>query len=94
MTITAGVIVAIIALVGSVGTSRITADSAIKDKVADIRVDIGKNTTAISLNENHSTARLNRLETKIDWLIRNVGGNPSSIAPMATHVASSTNYEN
>lgn len=78
------VLVGIITMVGGVVSARITANSTINDKVADVRQETAVVARTVDLNERNSTARLDRLEDKIDWLIRQQGGIPSKIPSTIT----------
>lgn len=80
ITTVASILIAAMTMIGGVFTAKITADSAIKDKVSEINTATAVVARTVDLNEKNSTDRLNRLENKIDWLIQQQGGIPSLIA--------------
>ncbi len=74
------VLVALITLVTGIFTSKITADATINDKIAEVNTATAVVAKTVDLNDKSTTARLDRLENKIDWLIQRQGGVPSLIA--------------
>lgn len=80
VTMIGAVVVATLTMIGGVFSAKITADSAIKEQVAIVRQETAIVSTKVDLNERNGTARLDRLEDKIDWLIQQQGGIPSLIA--------------
>ena len=79
VTMLGGAIIEAITMIGSIFTARVTSNSAITSKIAEVNTAAAVISTRVESNEKVSTDRLNRLEDKIDWLIRQQGGVPGQI---------------
>lgn len=75
-----GLAVAAITMIGGIFTAKITADTAVNDKISGVKEKNAVLEQRVVSNEKTTDDRLNRLENKIDWLIQQQGGIPSLIS--------------
>lgn len=71
--------IAALTMLGGIVTAKITANATINEKIAEVKTETAVLSKVVNLNETNTTGRLNRLEDKIDWLVRQQGGVPSQI---------------
>ena len=72
--------IAALTVVGGIITANITANSVTKDKIAEVNLATAVVSQRVTSNEQVATDRLNRLEDKIDWLVKQQGGVPNLIS--------------
>lgn len=75
----ATVVVASITMAGSIIGARISADASINEKISDVKREAAITATKVELNETGIRRDFERMEEKIDWLVKERGGVPDKI---------------